>query len=113
MTFKKIINDPYKVVDEMVEGIQAPLSDLQKDAIYDALFDHLTTEQGVMIKKKEALQRERDRVKLLEGDKDIVNHIHTSINLINHILDDENYVQEGFQELLDKVSEEIIQFQDY
>ena len=105
--------DEFVMSDEMVEGIQAPLSDLQKDAIYDALFDHLTTEQGVMIKKKEALQRERDRIKLLEGDKDIANHIHTSINLINHILDDENYVQEGFQELLDKVSEEIIQFQDY
>tara|TARA_R110002020_G_scaffold29814_1_gene94164 strand:- start:556 stop:6747 length:6192 start_codon:yes stop_codon:yes gene_type:complete len=103
-----LIMDP-----ELIEGIEAPLSESQKDALYDALYDHLTTEQGIMIEKKEAIQRERDRVKLLEGDKEVVDNIEGSIQLIHHILDDENFIQEGLQELLEKISEEIESFRDY
>ena len=101
------------ISDDMVDGFEAPLDNSESSALYDAVFDILDFTKGELISKKDALKRERDRIKLLEGDRDTFDNIASSINLINNVLDEEDFIQEGYQELLEKTATEFEKYIDY
>jgi hypothetical protein len=100
--------------EDFVDGIETPLDDADSSIIYDAIYNVLMVHQGTLIKKRDVLQKERDKVKLLEGDQEIVHDIQTSVNLINHIVNEqEEYMEEGYQEILNKTSATIERFYEY